>query len=208
MGGAALRPSATGGPSRPVSRDDEIRSVTIGEPTRADGPIHLADYDPAWPALYEREAARLRSVLGERVILLEHAGSTSVPGLSAKPVIDMVLAVADTTDEAAYVSALEGYDYVLRGREPEWHQHRLFRRTDPRVNLHVFTIGCREIPRMLSFRDHLRSDDPDRLLYEGKKQELAQQTWKYVQHYADAKSAIVEEIIGRTSAAGATCAKH
>ncbi len=65
-----------------MSRDDEIRAATIGEPTRADGPIHLAEYDLAWPATYELEANRMRATLGDRVRLLEHVGSTSVPGLA------------------------------------------------------------------------------------------------------------------------------
>jgi GrpB-like predicted nucleotidyltransferase (UPF0157 family) len=183
-----------------VSRDDEIRSVTIGEPTRADGPIHLADYDSAWPALYEREAARIRSVLGERVLLLEHAGSTSVPGLSAKPVIDIVLALADPADEPAYVPALEAAGYVLRIREPEWFEHRLFKGPDTNINLHVFGDHSPEIGRMLAFRDRLRAHDDERLRYETAKRELAARDWTYIQHYADAKSEVVEGIIERALA--------
>jgi GrpB-like predicted nucleotidyltransferase (UPF0157 family) len=180
----------------------------VGAPELHDSTIYLAPYDPAWPLQFIEQERRVRGAIGDKALVLEHAGSTSVRGLSAKPVIDIVLAVADTTDEASYVPALLDVGYELRGREPDWHEHRLFRDMSPRTNLHVFTIGCREIPRMLEFRDHLRSNEEDRLLYERKKQQLAQQTWKYVQHYADAKSAVVEEIIGRTSAAGATCAKY
>ena len=195
-------------PIAPSNRDDEIRAATIGEPTRADGPIHLADYDPEWPALYEREAARIRSILRERVRLLEHAGSTSVPGLAAKPVIDIVLAVADSADEEAYVPRMEAEGYVLRIREPDWHEHRLFKGPDTDINLHTFTVGCAEIERMIRFRDHLREDTADRQLYEQAKQELAQRTWKFTQHYADAKSQVVEEIVARSGAADATCVLH
>src|SRR5689334_6240419 len=123
----------------PAMTDEaDLRAVTIGEPTRADGPITLADYDPGWPTMYEREATRIRAALDDRVLLLEHAGSTSVPGLAAKPVIDIVLGVADPADEAAYVPDLERAGYVLRIREPDWFEHRMFKDTDPSVQIHVF----------------------------------------------------------------------
>ncbi|MEO8437884.1 MAG: GrpB family protein [Chloroflexota bacterium] len=180
-----------------MSRDDEIRAATIGEPTRADGPIVLAEYDPAWPATYEAEAARIRSTLGDRVRLLEHAGSTSVPGLAAKPVIDIILAVPDSADEGAFVPAMEAAGYVLRIREPDWFEHRLFRGPGAAINLHVFSEGCPEIDRMLAFRDRLRTHADERLRYEAAKRELAAREWTYVQHYADAKGEVVEGIILR-----------
>src|SRR6476469_6559455 len=139
--------------------------------------IHLAPYDPEWPRLFEREARRIRAALGDRALLVEHVGSTSVPGLAAKPKIDIDLAVADTADEAAYVPLMEAAGYVLHIREREWHEHRFFKGPDTDVNLHTFTIGCLEIERMLRFRDHLRSDATDRRLYEDAKRELAQRTW-------------------------------
>jgi GrpB-like predicted nucleotidyltransferase (UPF0157 family) len=172
----------------------------IGEPSRADGPIHLADYDPAWPALYEREAARIRSLLGDRVRLLEHAGSTSVPGLAAKPIIDIELAVPDSADEPSYVPALEAAGYVMRAREPDWFEHPLFNGPDTAVNLHVFSDGSPEIDRTLAFRDRLRTDEGDRRLYEATKRELAARDWVYVQDYADAKDAIVAAIVTRAFA--------
>jgi GrpB-like predicted nucleotidyltransferase (UPF0157 family) len=180
-----------------VRSDEELAAVRIGPHEVLNSQIYLAPYDPEWPRLYEREAVRIRAALGERAIVLEHAGSTSVPGLSAKPRIDIILGVADSADEAGYVPPLEAAGYVLRIREPDWHEHRVFKGPDTDINLHVFTVGCGEISRMLGFRDHLRANEADRLLYEGKKHELANQTWKYVQHYADAKSEVVEEILGR-----------
>ena len=178
-------------------RERELQKVTIGEPSRADGPIPIVEYDSAWPELYEREAARIRSALGDRARLLEHAGSTSVPGLAAKPIIDIVLAVPDSSDEGAYVPALEAAGYVLRIREPDWYEHRLFRGPDGGVNLHVFSEGCEEIGRMLAFRDRLRSNDADRELYERTKRELAVREWEFVQDYADAKTEVVKEIVSR-----------
>jgi GrpB-like predicted nucleotidyltransferase (UPF0157 family) len=85
-------------------------------------------------------------------------------------------------------------------REPEWFEHRLLRRVDPRVNLHVFTGGSPEIERMLAFRDQLRVDDADRQLYEATKVALAEQEWATVQNYADSKSDVVEAIIARAVA--------
>jgi GrpB-like predicted nucleotidyltransferase (UPF0157 family) len=131
------------------------------------------------------------------VIRLEHTGSTSVPGLAAKPIIDMTLIVPDSSDEGSYAPDLEATGYVLRIREPEWHQHRVFKGPDTDVNLHVFSPGSPELARMVGFRDWLRTHDEDRDLYERTKRELAAHEWKYVQYYADAKTAVVEEIVAR-----------
>jgi GrpB-like predicted nucleotidyltransferase (UPF0157 family) len=164
------------------------------------GPIEIRDYDPAWPDLYAREAARIRGALGERVLRVEHAGSTSVPGLAAKPVIDVVLEVADSADEHAYVPDMSDAGYVLRIREPEWFEHRLFKGPEFKANVHVFSAGCSKVERMLLFRDWLRRDAADRGLYERVKRELAASGWDDVQDYADAKTAVVEEILGRAMA--------
>ena len=180
-----------------MEREDYLAAVTIGERTPHNAQVELVEYDPEWPELYRREEEKIRGALGERPLSVEHVGSTSVPGLPAKAIIDVNLEVADTTDEDAYVPALEAAGYVLRIREPDWFEHRLFKGVDPAVNLHVFPAGCPELERMLRFRDHLRADDADRDLYLRTKRELAAQTWEHVQHYADAKSAVVEEIMGR-----------
>ncbi len=187
-------------PSVQSTSEETMRAVTIGELQVLGGPVPLADYDPTWPLLFEREAARVRSILGDRVRLLEHVGSTSVPGLAAKPIIDIVLAVPDSSDEAAYVPPMEAAGYVLRIREPEWFEHRLFKGPDTAVNVHVFTDGSPEMGRMLAFRDWLRNHDDERLLYERTKRELAAREWKYVQHYADAKTEVVGAIMGRALA--------
>jgi GrpB-like predicted nucleotidyltransferase (UPF0157 family) len=165
--------------------------------TPHDAPISLAESDPAWPALFEREAARIRTALGERALLLDHVGSTSVPGLAAKPIIDVVVAVADSSAEASYAPDLKSAGYVLRVREPDFHEHRMFRRTDPSVHLHVYTVGSPEILRMLAFRDRLRTDPADRARYLAVKRELAARTWRHVQDYADAKGEVVEAILAR-----------
>jgi GrpB-like predicted nucleotidyltransferase (UPF0157 family) len=159
--------------------------------------ILIVDYDPHWPELFARDADRIRSVLGSRALRIEHAGSTSVPGLAAKPIIDLLLVVADSAQEDAYTSALETAGHVLRIREPDWYEHRLFKGPGTDINLHVFSSGCAEIDRMLMFRDWLRSHAADRDLYARTKLALAQTEWKDAQDYADAKTVIIEEIIAR-----------
>ena len=108
-----------------------------------------------------------------------------------------MLVVSDSSDEDAYVPALEAAGYVLRTREPDWYEHRMFRTPDASVQVHVYSAGCPEIERYLLLRDRLRSDPEDRELYERTKRELAGRTWKYVQNYADAKGDVIEQIIAR-----------
>ena len=191
-----------------MQTDEEIAAARIGPPDILNSTVYLAPYDAEWPRLFERDARRIRAALGNRVLVLEHAGSTSVPGLSAKPRIDIILAVADSANEDDYVPALEAAGYFLRVREPGWHEHRVFKGPDTDVNLHTFTIGCLEIERMLKFRDHLRADGADKQLYENAKRELAQRTWKYTQNYADAKTQVVEDIISRSDVTQTTCVRH
>jgi GrpB-like predicted nucleotidyltransferase (UPF0157 family) len=177
--------------------DEELRAITVGERKQHNAPVTLADYDPAWPGLFEREERRIRTALGSTVVLIEHTGSTSVPGLAAKPIIDITLIVPNSGDEAAYVPPLEAVGYVLRIREPHWHEHRVLKGPDTDVNLHVFSSGSVELERMVGFRDWLRTHDEDRSLYERTKRELAARTWRHIQHYADAKTVVVEEIVAR-----------
>ncbi len=180
-----------------TTTEEQLRAVTVGELVPLTGPVRIVDYDQEWPQLFRREAERIQSTLDERIVLLEHVGSTSIPALAAKPIIDMLLVVADSADESAYVPALEAAGYVLRIREPDWYEHRLFKGPDTNINLHVFSPGCPEIDRMLLFRNWLRSNAADLRLYERTKQELVRRDWKYVQNYADAKTTVVEEILRR-----------
>ncbi|HEX6779918.1 MAG TPA: GrpB family protein [Ktedonobacterales bacterium] len=185
--------------------EEQIRAVQVGELKPLAGLIQVVDYDPAWPGLFEREAERVRAALGDRVLLLEHVGSTSVQGLAAKPKIDMLLAVANSADESTYVPELEAAGYRLQIREPDWNEHRLFKGPDTDINLHVYSLGCPEIDRMLLFRNWLRRNPSDLQLYEYTKRELARKEWKYMQNYADAKTAVVEEIIARAQKDAGTC---
>jgi GrpB-like predicted nucleotidyltransferase (UPF0157 family) len=159
--------------------------------------VVIVAYDPQWAELFEREAVRIRGVLAGRALQIEHVGSTSVPGLPAKPVIDIVLVVTDSADEAAYVPVLAAAGYQLHLRETQWYEHRMFNGPDTDINLHTFSAGCPEIDRMLMFRDWLRANPTDRQLYARTKFDLAQREWASVQNYADAKSPVIDGIMAR-----------
>jgi GrpB-like predicted nucleotidyltransferase (UPF0157 family) len=161
------------------------------------GPIRIVDYDSDWPRRFDLEANKIRSVLGSRAFSVEHVGSTAVPGLAAKPIIDVLHVVTNSAGESEYVQALERVGYQLHIREPGWHEHRMFKSSAMDVNLHVFSIGSTEVERMLAFRDWLRSNASDCELYARSKRALAQRDWKYTQNYADAKTAVIKEIPSR-----------
>jgi GrpB-like predicted nucleotidyltransferase (UPF0157 family) len=181
--------------------EKELARLTIGPVQSLNAPIEFADYDPSWPSSYEREADRIRSILNDRAVRIEHVGSTSVPSLLAKPIIDIVLEVPDSADEDAYVPDMEAAGYVLRIREADWFEHRLFKGPDTNINLHTFSAGCAEVDRMVMFRDWLRTNAADRELYARIKRELAAKDWRFVQQYADAKTAVVTEIMARAAVA-------
>lgn len=176
------------------------RNTPINTPTPVHGQIVLVEYDPAWPDMYEAEAAHVRAALGERVIVLEHIGSTSIPGLIAKPCIDMLLGVADSADEEAYLPALEQHGFVLRRRETEWNEHRAFKSERINVNLHVWSADSSEVARHMGFRDWLRTHEDDRRLYADTKRRLAAQHFDTMSDYADAKDDVVRQIQERIRA--------
>jgi GrpB-like predicted nucleotidyltransferase (UPF0157 family) len=191
-------------------REDEelgryLTEVMIGPPEHVD--IRICDYDPAWPERFRREAVRIDEALGGRQRLIEHIGSTAVPGLPAKPIVDILLVVDDAADEAAYLPALEAAGYVLRVREPDFHEHRMLRTPEKDVHVHVFSPGAPEIERYRLLRDRLRADEADRELYAQTKRHLAAHDWPTMQHYAEAKTEIVEAIIARAIAAQVACAE-
>jgi len=163
--------------------------------------IRIVDYDPRWPELFDGHRKAIARVLGDRALGIEHIGSTSVPGLAAKPIVDILLVVADSADEGSYATQLESAGYQLRIREPGFHEHRLFKPSAGDVNLHVLTAGCPEIERYLLFRDRLRVNAADRRRYESVKRQLATRTWDHVDAYATAKTGIVEEIVAAARAA-------
>jgi GrpB-like predicted nucleotidyltransferase (UPF0157 family) len=181
----------------PDEIEERLRKNIIGEVEQR--PIVIADYDPTWPRRFHLEEAKIYAALGAAALSVEHVGSTSVPGLAAKPIVDILLVVEDSGNEDSYLPALEEAGYVLHVREPKFDEHRMFRTPEKDVHVHVFSPGSREVERLLLLRDHLRHKEEDRELYAGTKRELASRNWPSMQHYADAKTRIVEDILARAS---------
>jgi len=170
-----------------------LQTGLIGGPEKVR--VRLVDYDNDWPRQFAKHAKTISLALGDVALLIEHIGSTSVPGLAAKPIIDILVVVQDSTDESVYVPQLEAAGYVLRVREPDWHEHRMFRTPEKDVHVHVYSVGCPEIQRNLVFRDRLRANVADRRRYEQTKRELATQDWADMNDYAAAKTQTIEEIL-------------
>lgn len=157
--------------------------------------ITIADYNDDWPRKFAQHAAIINDALGGTAIRVEHVGSTSVPGLAAKPIIDVLVEVHDSSHESTYLPQLEAAGYRLRVREPEWNEHRMFRTPELDVHVHVYSRDCPEIERLLAFRDRLRENAADRRRYEQTKRGLAAGEWPDMNAYADAKTTVIEEII-------------
>ena len=167
-------------------------TVFIGGPEKR--AIVIEEYDPAWVAHFEQVKASLAEALGPRALEIEHFGSTAVPGLGAKGIIDVLVGVQDVDDEAAYGPALEASGWAIRVRQPG---HRMYRTPEQDVHAHVFTDGSEAAGIRLLFRDWLRHDAADRQLYEDTKRALARQEWEATNYYSDAKGGVVAEILGR-----------
>lgn len=166
--------------------------------------IEMAAPDPGWPRRFDEIAGRIRAALGWRAVQLEHVGSTSVPGLPAKPIIDIDLTVADPAAEQDYVPALEAIGFRLVIREPWWHGHRALRSDDPRCNLHVFGFDSPELVRHRIFRDWLRGNPEDRDRYAEAKRLAAAESNAFGEHvmqYNERKQQVIREIYHRAFAA-------
>ena len=170
--------------------------------------IQIVDYDPGWPSKFGVHAGIIARAIRDRALRIEHIGSTSVPGLAAKPIVDILVVVDDSADESAYLPQLEAAGYVLRVREPDWHEHRMFRTSAKDVHVHIYSAGCPEIQRNLLFRDRLRTNVDDRRRYEQTKRELATQDWSDMNDYAAAKTDVIESIITAAQTSDATAASH
>jgi GrpB-like predicted nucleotidyltransferase (UPF0157 family) len=154
------------------------------------------DYDPSWPVRFQDELAKLTTALGTETTGIEHIGSTAVPGLAAKPIIDVLVTVADIEDESRYLPALQRAGYVLRVREPG---HRMVRTPGLDVHVHIWPDGDPAVTAYLALRNRLRSSITDRDLYAATKRRLARQDWPTMDHYAEAKSDVIRQILSRAN---------
>jgi GrpB-like predicted nucleotidyltransferase (UPF0157 family) len=162
--------------------------------------VEVTGPDPGWPQQYRDLATRIREALGWRALQLEHVGSTSVPGLAAKPIIDIDLTVADPGREQDYLPALERIGFRLVIREPWWYGHRVLRSDEPRCNLHVFGFDSPELVKHRIFRDWLRGNPGERDLYAAVKRQAAAEANAHGEHemqYNARKQQVIREIYHR-----------
>ncbi|GAB3462341.1 hypothetical protein GCM10027519_25150 [Kineococcus endophyticus] len=182
--------------TRPPRRPDVTGLDLVGGPEPLT--VTLAEHDPRWAEAFREHRARILAALAGQDVDVEHIGSTSVPGLAAKPVVDLVVVVDDVTAEEDYLDPLLAAGYVLRVREPG---HRLVRTPERDVHVHVYGRGDRAVEEYLLLRDHLRRDESDRRLYESVKRDLVARRWEDTNDYADAKTEVITAIKERARAA-------
>jgi GrpB-like predicted nucleotidyltransferase (UPF0157 family)/predicted ester cyclase len=187
---------------REEDTEQDLERVLVGglEPVTR---LEIVAYDPSWPARFETERARIASAIGDLALRIEHIGSTSIPGLAAKPIIDILVVVPKITDDPRFVPALEAAGYELRVTEPD---HRMFRTPVRDVHVHLFEQGSQEIIDYFDLRDWLRRDADGRERYASVKRDLAERPWRDMNDYADAKSPIVQDTLRRARAW--RCARH
>lgn len=189
-------------PQTPTPPEDTARNVLIGGVERGD--IRVVDYDSNWPARYSEHATRIRSAVDANALAIEHIGSTSVPGLAAKPIIDIALVVADVGATATYEPALHAVGYLLRVREPG---HQMFRTPERDVHIHVYSPDSPSLDRHLRFRERLRSNTTDRDTYAKVKRTLAARQWSDMNAYAEAKTEIIDRILSAVGSCESTSAE-
>lgn len=182
----------------PGRRRDDVTDVElVGGVEKRD--LFLVAYDGSWPAQYAVHEARITAAVGSAAVDVQHIGSTSVPGLAAKPILDVLVTVADITAEEDHLAPLLAAGYVLRVREPG---HRMVRTPELDVHVHVREDGAPGVADYVLLRDHLRSDPEDRALYEATKRDLLSGDWSDMNAYADAKTAVIGEITARARQRG------
>jgi GrpB-like predicted nucleotidyltransferase (UPF0157 family) len=178
---------------------EQTAGAQVGEWPTTSETIVIDDYDAAWADRFAAAGSAIREVLGELIVDVEHVGSTSVPGLAAKPIVDIDLTLRDSADESCYVAPLETLGYRLVLREPWWYGHRMLVSSAADINLHVWPPDAPEPVRHRLFRDWLRSHPEDRELYASTKRHLASNTAPG--DYSLAKNDVIDEIFARIFAA-------
>jgi GrpB-like predicted nucleotidyltransferase (UPF0157 family) len=159
--------------------------------------IEIVPYRSDWPLRFQSHAERIRNTLGATMLRVEHIGSTSVEGLAAKPIIDILVVVADSAREDLYLPGMLSAGYELRVREPDFEEHRMFRTPERDVQVHFFPAESGEIERHLLFRDFVRANAETRDQYAALKRELSKTDWMDMNEYANAKTEFIEGIIRR-----------
>lgn len=183
--------------ARLESTPEQMIAAVVGALPASRDTISVTESDERWPGLFDSFAAELKRVLGEAALHIDHVGSTAVPGLAAKPIIDIDVTVRDSEIEDDYVPALVSAGYLMVIREPWWHGHRMFVDGSGAVNLHVWPIGAAEPIRHLLFRNWLRENADDRERYARMKKELSRELVDEPDRYNLAKNAVIDDIYAR-----------
>lgn len=164
-------------------------------------PIEILPSNPTWSETFSLMKGRIVTALGDKAVEVHHTGSTSIPDLPAKDVIDIDLVVPDIRDEAAYVEPLEQAGFQFLFREPPWHGHRFFvSKSEPAVNLHVWGPDCPEVTRHLIFQERLLRCPEDKALYWEVKMDAARATREAggdVLDYNLRKQSVIRQILRR-----------
>jgi GrpB-like predicted nucleotidyltransferase (UPF0157 family) len=191
-------PSVT---ERLQSTPEQMAAAVVGAFPASRAEVEVVPWDAGWSVRFEELRALVFDTLGATALRVDHVGSTSVPGLAAKPIIDIDVIVADAEDEATYLPALQAAGLTLVIREPWWHGHRMFVNDDD-LNLHVWPDGAGEPIRHLLFRDWLRTHPKDRERYAQSKRELSDRHRDEPDRYNLAKNAVIDDIYARIFASG------
>jgi GrpB-like predicted nucleotidyltransferase (UPF0157 family) len=171
-----------------------------GQPALND-PINVVDHDPRWAETFKHERERLAEVLGDLALAIEHVGSTAVPGLAAKPIVDIMVGVERTPLPESTLIALGTLGYQYRGDSGV--PGKQYFRTNPRTrHLHVVEFGGEDWVRTLAFRDYLRTHPTAVLEYEALKRELAQFHRDNRNRYLEGKASFIRSVIKRAEAEG------
>ncbi|UPK92146.1 hypothetical protein LCI18_003081 [Fusarium solani-melongenae] len=173
----------------------------VGKRTSEKLPLKIEPPDPAWPQQFQTLKSIIQEALGHKALSISHVGSTVVPNLPAKAIIDIDLTVPDPTAETTYIPALESKGFQFLTREPMWHEHRFFNTNNPYYcNLHVFAHGTAELVRHRIMKEWLTTHEDERELYARAKMEAMEKSnllGETVMQYNFRKQQVIREILER-----------
>lgn len=164
--------------------------------------VEVVPHDPRWRDAFEAEAKRVAAALGENVVAVHHIGSTAIPDIYAKPVVDLLVEVRDVAGVDGRSPAMEALGYEVMG-EFGIHGRRYFRKDDREGirthNIHAFEAGSAEVGRHLAFRDYMIAHPGDAQRYSELKRRLAEEHPRSLDAYMDGKDGFIKEMDGRAA---------
>ncbi len=159
--------------------------------------VEVVPYNPKWPKMFEVESKRITDVLGENIVRIHHIGSTAIPNIYAKPIIDLLIEVKYITKVDEQNSQMESLGYEVMG-EFGIIDRRFFRKDNHKGirthHVHIFEFGSKQIERHLAFRDYMIAHPEEAQQYSQLKRELAKKYPTNIQKYMDGKDSFVKAI--------------